>query len=61
MENRRLAGLLIPLVLVAAGVVLLLNTLGIVAWRAWDTIARLWPVLIIGFGVYVLLRNLRRP
>jgi len=60
MTRRPAAGLLIPVVLVAAGVVLLLNTLGILPWASWSQIGRYWPVLVIAFGLSVLWRNVRR-
>ena len=59
MMRQPVAGLLIPLVLIAAGVVLLLNTLGILPWDSWSEIGRFWPVLLVVFGLSILLRNLR--
>jgi len=59
MAHRGIAGFLIPLVLIIVGVILLLNTLGVISWSAWGNIGRLWPVLIIAFGGYVLWRNAR--
>ncbi|MGB2983625.1 MAG: DUF5668 domain-containing protein [Candidatus Bipolaricaulia bacterium] len=59
MSRRPMAGLLIPLILVCVGAVLLLNTLGILPWRSWSEIGRYWPVLVIGFGLAILSRNLR--
>ena len=61
MTRRPSVGLLIPLVLVGAGTVLLLNTLGILPWNSWSQIGRFWPVLVITFGLSLLWRNLRRP
>jgi hypothetical protein len=40
-----------PLVLIALGVLLLLNTLGVLDF---ESIARFWPVLLIAAGVYML-------
>lgn len=59
MTGRPTAGLVIPLVLIGAGVVLLLNTLGILPWESWSQIGRFWPVVVIAFGLSVLWKNLR--
>jgi hypothetical protein len=59
MTRRLAARLLVPLVLVCIGVVLLLNTLGVLAWESWSEIGRFWPVLVIVFGLSILWRNLR--
>ncbi|MBC7093543.1 hypothetical protein H5T53_06025 [Candidatus Bipolaricaulota bacterium] len=45
----------LPLVLIVAGVVLLLNNLGLVLWDVWGMIARLWPILLIALGLDLLL------
>lgn len=45
---------LVPLVLIAAGVILLLNNLGHLPWSVWGTLARLWPVLLIALGLDIL-------
>lgn len=44
-----------PLVLIGLGVVFLLNNLGYLGWGVWETILRLWPVLLIAVGVEILL------
>ena len=59
MTRRMTAGLLIPIVLIGAGIVLLLNTLGILPWESWSKIGRFWPVLLVLFGLSILVRNLR--
>jgi hypothetical protein len=41
--------------LIAAGTVLLLNTLGILDWSVWWEILRLWPVLLIAAGLDLLI------
>jgi len=61
MRHRPLAAILIPLILIAAGVLLLLNTLGVLPWDAWSEIWRFWPILVILFGLAVLWKNIRRP
>jgi len=42
------------LLLVAVGVLLLLQTLGLVPWAVWLDVWRLWPVLLIIAGVSIL-------
>lgn len=44
-----------PLLLIAIGVILLLNTLGIVDWRIWWTLLRLWPILLVAAGLDLLI------
>jgi len=39
------------------GVILLLQNLGVLAWGLWRELWRFWPVLVIGLGFRVLLRN----
>ena len=50
-KPRYRASLLLPLILIAGGVLLLLDNLGIVGFDAWDTVLRLWPVLLIAVGL----------
>ncbi|MGD9675637.1 MAG: DUF5668 domain-containing protein [Candidatus Bipolaricaulia bacterium] len=59
MKTRRLAEFLLPLLVLGAGVVLLLNTLDVVTWAVWQEIARFWPVLLIAIGLSAILRSLR--
>jgi hypothetical protein len=56
--NRSLAGIVAPLALVAAGSVLLLNTLGVLPWSLWGEIGRWWPTILILLGVSILVENL---
>ncbi|MGC9529199.1 MAG: LiaF transmembrane domain-containing protein [Candidatus Bipolaricaulaceae bacterium] len=51
----RPGGVLLPLLLVALGMVLLLNNLGIVGCEVWSQLWRLWPVLLIAAGVDLIL------
>ncbi len=44
-----------PVLLIAVGVILLLNTLGILDWSVWWRLLRLWPVLLIAAGLDLLL------
>ncbi len=56
MEKRRFRGGLVwPVILVGAGIVLLLNNLGMLPWSVWETLFRLWPVLLIAVGLDILL------
>ncbi len=50
----RRGSFLVPPVLIAAGVILLLNNLGHLPWSVWGTLARLWPVLLIALGLDIL-------
>jgi hypothetical protein len=50
----RRGGFAWPLILIALGVIFLLNNLGILSWNVWDVIWRLWPVLLIAIGLDIL-------
>ena len=50
-KPRRRGSLLFPLVLVAAGIVLLLTNLGLIEGVAWRDVLRFWPVLLIVAGI----------
>ena len=50
-ERRRQGVPIVALLLIAAGVTLLLQNLGIVRWELWLEIWRFWPVLVIAIGV----------
>jgi hypothetical protein len=43
--------------LVVIGVVLLLQTLGVLSWGLWTTLWRFWPVLLILLGLSIVLRR----
>ena len=47
-------GFVWPIILIGAGVVFLLNNLGIVGWSIWETLLRLWPILLIAAGLDLL-------
>jgi hypothetical protein len=57
MEERRHyhGGFVWPVVLIGAGVVFLLNNLGLLGWDVWGTLLRLWPVLLIAGGLDILI------
>lgn len=47
-------GLVWPVILIGAGLVLLLNNMGRLSWSVWGTLWRLWPVLLIAIGLDIL-------
>ena len=52
MGDRRFSGVPVAaLLLIAAGVTLLLQNMGIVRWELWLEIWRFWPVVLIAIGV----------
>jgi len=59
MNMRRTGNVVGPLIIIAVGVVLLLNTIGVLQWSAWSEIGRYWPVLVIGLGLSIFWRQLR--
>lgn len=42
-------------ILLVAGGILLLNTLGIIPWSFWHTVWQFWPVLLILIGLEIIL------
>jgi len=58
--DRRFRGIILPLLFIVAGIVLLLNTLELVDWSIWPQLARLWPIVVIGFGANLLWQHFRR-
>ncbi len=54
-RNGRPALSLFALLLIAVGVVLLLQNLGVLSWELWLEIWRFWPVLLIAIGVGLVL------
>jgi len=49
-DDRR-RSLVWPLVLISAGVLFLLNNLGVVSWSIWSVLWRMWPVLLVAIGL----------
>jgi hypothetical protein len=43
-----------PILLIGAGVLFLLNNLGIVDWGIWNDLWRLWPLILIAIGLDLL-------
>lgn len=55
MEKRHYRGGFVwPIILIGAGIVFLLNNLGLMGWEVWQTLLRLWPVLLIAVGLDLL-------
>jgi hypothetical protein len=53
-EFRR-GGFVGPIILIGLGVVFLLNNLGFLEWGIWETVLRLWPLLLIAVGLDLLI------
>jgi hypothetical protein len=51
MGDRKQKDFVGPIILIVLGVLLLLNTTGVVPWEAWESLWRFWPVLLILWGV----------
>lgn len=47
------------IILVAIGVVLLLSNMGVLDWSLWDALWRLWPLILIGIGLDLMLKRKR--
>lgn len=56
-KQRRSVSLVGPVILIGLGVVVLLNSLGLLAWSVWEVIFRLWPVLLIAVGLEIILNR----
>lgn len=54
-RGKRRGGLVGPVILIGLGIILLLNSLGILEWNVWEVIFRLWPVLLIAWGLDLLI------
>ena len=44
-----------PILLIALGVLFLLNNLGVVAWGTWNLVWRLWPLVLVAVGLDLLI------
>lgn len=55
MKNERRGGLFGPLLLISAGVLFLLNNLGVVDWSIWRSLLSLWPIILVGIGLDLLI------
>ncbi|MEA4884335.1 MAG: LiaF-related protein [Clostridia bacterium] len=54
MSGRRVGDYTGAIILILVGVVLLLNTTGLLAWSAWASLWKYWPVLVILWGVSIM-------
>ncbi len=54
-DQQHHGGLVWPIMLIAAGIILLLNNLGMLSWDIWATLWRLWPVLLIAIGLDIII------
>lgn len=54
-QKKKQPDLLGPILLIAVGIILLLNTQGILSWSVWWDILRLWPVFLIAAGLDLLI------
>ena len=54
-ENRHYRGVVWPVLLIGAGLILLLNNMGYLSWDIWGVLWRLWPVLLIAAGLEILI------
>jgi len=57
-EQSRRVSLVGPVILIGIGVIWLLNNMGLLAWSVWETIFRLWPILLIAAGLEIILNRL---
>lgn len=48
-------GLVGPALLIGLGILFLLENLDILAWNVWEAVLRLWPLLLIAWGLELLL------
>jgi hypothetical protein len=51
----RRGGIVGPVILISAGVLFLLANMGRINWSVWETLFRLWPVLLIAVGLDLLI------
>ena len=54
-QKQKQVDLLGPVLLIAVGILLLLNVLGVLEWSVWWTIVQLWPVFLIALGLEILI------
>lgn len=53
--GHRPSSLIWATLLITLGAILLLNNIGLLPWTIWDTLARLWPIVLIALGAEILL------
>jgi hypothetical protein len=54
-RSRRPRSFVFPMLLVIAGIVLLLNNLGVLSWSIWSALGQLWPAILILLGFELLI------
>jgi len=54
-ERHHRPSLVGPLILIAVGILLLLNQAGRLPWTVWGTLWRFWPVILVLVGLEVLI------
>jgi hypothetical protein len=52
-DNR--PGLVGPILIIGLGVLFLLENLGMLAWNVWEVALRLWPLLLVAWGLELML------
>ena len=55
MKDRKNVSILGPVLLIGAGILLLLNILGILEWDIWWNLLRIWPIFLIAAGLDLLI------
>lgn len=50
-HDHRRGGLVGPVILISLGIIFLLNNLGLLSWSIWETLLRLWPILLVAAGL----------
>ncbi|MHB8619538.1 MAG: LiaI-LiaF-like domain-containing protein [Chloroflexota bacterium] len=55
--HRRQRHVIWPLLLILAGLLFLLQNLGILSWTLWGSLAQLWPIILVLLGLELLLRD----
>jgi hypothetical protein len=60
-QSRRAVSMLFPVMLIAAGVVILLSATGRLPDLNWSALLQLWPLLLIFIGLDIIVRLLPRP
>jgi hypothetical protein len=60
-QPTRRSGLIGPAILIGLGVVFLLNNIGWLGWDIWQTLLRLWPLLLIAAGLDLLIGRRSAP
>jgi hypothetical protein len=46
-----------PVFMIGLGTIILLSSVGLIGWRTWDILWRLWPVLLVAIGLEILFRR----